>query len=159
MGYKHGESHTHLYAVWKSMRQRCQNSNHRAYLRYGGRGISVCDEWQDYEKFKEWALSSGYDESAGGYKCSLDRVDNNGGYNPSNCRWVDYKIQANNRRNYKVANSMAVEQIDENGEVIKRFTSMTQAEKATGVDHHFIKNVCSGKWKQTKGTRWRYAVC
>lgn len=96
--YKHGNAHCRLYAVWASMIQRCENENNSAFKNYGGRGISVCDEWHDYATFEEWALSSGYDESAPKGKCTIDRINNNGNYEPSNCRWVDMHIQALNKK-------------------------------------------------------------
>lgn len=95
---KHGFHSERLYPVWKTMRQRCTNPNCSDYEDYGGRGISVCDEWDDYSIFREWAYANGYDKDAPFGKCTLDRIDNSKGYSPSNCQWVDLKAQANNRR-------------------------------------------------------------
>jgi hypothetical protein len=99
---KHGGKKKHevdrLYAVWRAMKQRCQRSKNPAYKYYGGRGITVCSEWQDYKSFKEWAYKSGYDETAERGECTIDRIDPNGNYEPTNCRWVDMKTQNNNKR-------------------------------------------------------------
>lgn len=94
----HGHSKERLYKVWKGMRGRCNNPHHSSYPRYGGRGIRVCDEWNDYEKFRAWAYNNGYDDTAGYQRCTIDRIDVNKGYYPDNCRWVDVKAQANNNR-------------------------------------------------------------
>lgn len=81
-----------------TMLQRCENPNAHAYKNYGGRGITVCEEWHNYETFRDWALANGYEETKQG-KCTLDRIDTSKGYSPDNCRWVDMKTQQRNRRN------------------------------------------------------------
>ena len=97
---KHGKNGTRLYEVWKSMNQRCSNEANAGYRRYGGRGIAVCEDWQnDFQAFYNWAIAHGYDETAPRGKCSIDRIDNDKGYSPDNCRWVDMKTQINNRSN------------------------------------------------------------
>ena len=89
----HGDSHSSLYRRWWSMRQRCEYKNRSNYRYYGGRGIKVCKEWTDYPTFKAWALSHGYREDL-----SIDRINNDGNYEPSNCRWATRSEQERNKR-------------------------------------------------------------
>lgn len=84
-----------LHSLWRNMISRCYNINSDDYVRYGDRGIKVCDEWlNDFDSFKEWALNNGYKIGL-----TIDRENNNGNYEPKNCRFVDRVIQANNTRN------------------------------------------------------------
>lgn len=99
---KHNGSHTErLYRIWGAMLSRTRNSNASNYQYYGARGIKVCEEWEDYEKFRSWSLQNGYNPSAQYGKCTLDRIDTNGNYCPENCRWVDMSVQNNNQRTNK----------------------------------------------------------
>lgn len=94
----HGKANTRLYHTWCKMKERCNNPNIQFYYRYGGRGIKVCDEWNEsFESFYDWAIKSGYDENLTGNEQSLDRIDPNGNYNSENCRWITHKEQCRNR--------------------------------------------------------------
>lgn len=89
----HGDSRTRLFNEWQHMKKRCYWKNYKAFNLYGGKGITVCDEWRnDYLAFKSWALKNGYSDNL-----TLDRIDNSKGYYSENCRWTDKFTQSNNR--------------------------------------------------------------
>lgn len=84
-----------LYGIWINMRRRCHDAKSDNYYRYGARGIHVCDKWfADFKAFYDWSMENGYKKGL-----TIDRIDNDKGYSPDNCRWVDYKTQARNKRN------------------------------------------------------------
>lgn len=122
----HGMSASRLYITWRSMKLRCTKPSHHSFQDYGGRGITVCKEWDNFIPFMEWALSSGYDESL-----TIDRIDVNGNYEPSNCRWVDMKTQANNRRSSHLLT----------------FNGKTQSMTQWAKELNLSRNVIFGRWK------------
>lgn len=134
---KHGDSkrklHTELYQRWRAMISRCTRPKFIEYENYGGRGIKVCDEWLlSYENFKRWAFGNGFIE---GKRLTLDRIDNNSDYCPSNCRWVNQKIQNNNKRsNHRVS-------------FRGKMLTIAQVSDETGIAYHTIKSRIYRGWK------------
>lgn len=93
-GRTHGMTETRLYRTWCGMKNRCYNPNYKGYKNYGGRGITICSEWLcDFQAFYDWAMANGYAENL-----QIDRINVDGNYEPSNCRWVTTEEQSNNKR-------------------------------------------------------------
>ncbi|MBW7573886.1 hypothetical protein [Caproiciproducens faecalis] len=106
-GNKYGTmriSHMRIYHIWQSMKNRCYSPSNKCYRIYGGRGITICDEWRnDFIEFCNWALNSGYTGNL-----TIDRIDNDKGYFPKNCRWITNLDQQRNKRNNKAAKGTAI---------------------------------------------------
>ena len=111
---KHGMSHSRVARTHAGMVARCYKPTHKSYKSYGGRGIKICDEWRDCGAFIQWALSSGYEHGL-----QIDRINPNGNYEPSNCRWVTSKQQGNNRRNnVRITHNGETHTLSEWGEIL-----------------------------------------
>lgn len=136
MHTKHGgakrKNEERLYSIWRSMKRRCANKND---MNYGGRGISVCDEWQDYQTFKEWAYNNGYDDKADKGQCTIDRINNDGNYEPSNCRWITRKEQNNNMTsNVRLTHNRVTH-------------NLTEWSKITGISYPTLQGRVRRGWK------------
>lgn len=102
---KHGLRHDPLYSRWSGIKMRCYNTKHQSYPFYGGRGIRMCDDWKDdFNSFYEWSIQNGYSNDL-----ELDRIDPNGDYKPSNCRWIPKDINALNKRTTVMVNWLGIQ--------------------------------------------------
>jgi hypothetical protein len=141
----HGGAATRLYNIWHSLKGRCYNPNALAFFNYGGRGISVCDAWRhDFIAFRDWALTTGYSDNL-----TIDRIDSNGDYEPSNCRWATREQQ--NKENNRRLRAVIRNDTD-------FYPRITASADATGVSKSNIHHALKGKTKSAGGSRWRYAT-
>ena len=130
-GESHGLSKSKLHTVWRNIKARCNNPNHPEFKHYGGKGVRLCDEWNSFTNFKDWSFSHGYAENL-----TLDRINNDGIYCPSNCRWADRKTQQRNRSNNVLYNGKTVPELSEMcgirvGTIYGRLRKGWSIEKAT----------------------------
>ena len=131
----HGLSSTREFQIWKAMRRRCNCKNASNYYRYGGRGVKVCDEWNDFVNFYKWCAENGFKEGL-----TIDRIDNDGDYCPENCRWVDKITQGNNKSNNR--------KILYKGEQL----SLMQVERITNIDHRTLGKRLDAGWTIEQST-------
>ncbi len=129
----HGMSNTKLYDVWAAIKQRCCNPNNARYVDYGGRGINLCSEWLEYEPFARWALYNGYSDGL-----DIDRIDNERGYSPDNCRFVSKKQNNRNKRNNRF--------LDYNGDV----KSLSEWSEIMGIDPKTVWKRLARGWTTKK---------
>lgn len=137
---KHGWSGTKLYKRWHQLKRRCLDEKCTSYNYYGGRGITICEDWKEFINFKDWALKNGYKENL-----QIDRVDNNGDYTPENCRFVTPEENIRNSRitklNYDIAEEIRM--VHAKGELTK-----TKIGLVFGISRNTVKLVVDGKaWK------------
>ena len=127
---QHGMTKDRLYHEWTDMRKRCSKTYIKSFPQYGGRGIKVCDEWENsFIAFRDWALANGYSDNL-----TIDRIDVNGNYEPSNCRWVTKKEQGNNKRNNRV--------LAHNGKT----QTLTQWAEETGIPYSCLQKRIKYGW-------------
>ena len=131
----HGGSKERLYRIWGCMLNRCYDPNRPEFRSYGGRGIEVCGEWRNsYRAFREWAHTNGYDPKLPGNKCTLDRIDVDGNYEPSNCRWIPMSEQCLNKQD--------TVRIDYRGKLI----TIQEAERIGGIAASTIRSRLGRGW-------------
>lgn len=138
--YQKGEnaskSKTRLYNIWKMMRKRCRCENRSDYKYYGGKGVKVCEEWDNtdygFECFKAWAMRNGYKEDL-----TIDRIDTNGDYCPENCRWITMRMQHYNRTNTKnpIPDNINLKTLTYKNKTL----TIREWADITGIDHHTIR--------------------
>lgn len=130
---RHGETKTRLHKIWDSMLARCEYNKHVHYNNYGGRGIYVCDEWKQYESFRDWARANGYNDTL-----TIDRKNVNGNYEPDNCEWKTMKEQQNNKRTNKIITYGGVSR------------TLSEWAECTGIPRNTLRmRICAG-WDEYK---------
>lgn len=143
---KHGFTKTDLHNKWLSMRQRCNDINHKSYKNYGAKGIYVCTEWNNcFEEFANWSFNNGYKKGL-----SLDRIDNSKGYCPSNCRWVNWKTQCNNRKSNIIIKYDGKEKTLKEWQEILNFDYDLVNQRIHRYNYSFEEAISTPKWGKNK---------
>lgn len=151
---KHGMNRTKIYSVYANIKYRCYNENHHEFYNYGGKGIRMCDEWlgeNGFSSFYKWALDNGYKDGL-----TIDRIDENGNYEPSNCQWItrsENTIKANKTCQHRKADNGTYFGISPNGEYYE-FDNAAEFGRNNNLSPAMIRNVANGKNKIHKG--WRF---
>lgn len=133
----HGLTNSRIYHIWRGIKDRCYDEKKDSYPYYGGRGITVCGEWQnDFQAFYDWAMANGYDENL-----TIDRIDTNGNYEPSNCRWATMEEQQNNKRNNRFFN------------IEGQALTLPQISKKYNINLYVLKNRVRKGWDITEAVK------
>ena len=149
-----GKKTARLYGVWCNMKNRCYNKKVRSYKDYGARGIRICDDWKEnYSSFKKWAFDNGYDCNAEYQQCTIDRIDNDGNYEPNNCKFSTSKEQCKNRR---LPRALSIKQYTVDGNFVKSYDGCRQASEILDKNKSTISAACRGHRKTAYGYVWRY---
>lgn len=140
----HGGARTRLYSIWRGMKDRCFNENTFSYKNYGAMGVSVCDEWLDFEPFKDWALGNGYKDSL-----TIERKDTTGNYEPNNCTWIPKSLQSRNRRDTRfITYKGQTKRLMEWAKKLKMHPETLRSRLAVGwsVERAFAQRVRRSRW-------------
>jgi hypothetical protein len=136
----HGLTNTRLFSIWQNMRNRCNNKNADFYMNYGGRGITVCNEWNGaFLSFYEWALSNGYEESL-----TIDRIDNNDGYKPENCQWISKAENSSKDKKGKSTNPNIKNKIKQIKKMLNDGASMNKIVITMNSSKYLIRKIKDG---------------
>lgn len=147
-GATRGHSQTRLYRIWSCMKTRVGNPSRKQYSDYGGRGISICTEWKDnFTAFRDWAMKNGYRDDL-----TIDRIDNDRGYYPDNCKWSTRKEQTMNRRTDNSREVICIE-------TGMQFRSAREAANCVMCGRTNIVEALSGRSMTAAGFHWKYADC
>jgi hypothetical protein len=151
----HGKNQSRIYKIWINMRYRCNTQTAKAYRNYGGRGIKVCKEWSDFNVFLEWAESNGYNDNL-----TIDRIDNNKDYCPSNCQWItksENTSKANKGKNKRKANKGIYYGVSPEGEYFE-FDNANEFSKKYGLIANCVRQVANGTKKTHKLWRFGFVI-
>lgn len=139
-----------LYKIWVNIRQRCRNKNCPDYRYYGGKGISICEEWDDFNSFASWSLEHGYDKNL-----TIDRIKSNEGYEPDNCRWITQSKNSKLMNESYLGGNPRCKMVKciENGKV---YNSVSEAAKAVNGTTSNIISMLNGRSKTSYGYTWKW---
>ena len=155
--YKHGKSNIRLYGIWGNMLYRCNTKTCDSYGIYGGKGINVCNEWFDFERFYQWSILNGYKDNL-----TIDRIDSNKNYEPQNCQWItksENTIKANKTKQHRRANNGTYYGISPDGYYYE-FENANVFAKQHDLNSNVVRAVANKIENRTHHKKWKFGfVC